>query len=159
MRCPSRPLACLLGIALTGCGDYPRDAEASLQRARDDAIRVGLSHDPPFVDLGHGAPAGIEVDWIARFAAARGMRVEWVPGAHERLMHDLVGFRLHVVAGGHSADSPWRDVSWSRPVRIRTADGLVERRFALPPGENAWQLAVDRQLHADAPRLSAGADR
>lgn len=149
-------LACCCALALAGCGGYPRDAEASLRRAHEDALRVGLSHDPPFVDLSGDAPAGLEVDWIRRFAEARGLRVEWAVGGHERLVQDLLAFRLHLVAGGHDEDSPWQDVSWSLPARWRTGEGLVERRFALPPGENAWQLAVDRQLHADAARLAAG---
>lgn len=146
--------ACLSVLALAGCGGYPRDAEGSLRRAHADALRVGLSHDPPFVDLSRGEPAGLEVDWIRGFADTRGLRVEWVAGGHERLVRDLLAFRLHLVAGGHDEDSPWQDVSWSLPAKWRTGDGLVERRFALPPGENAWQLAVDRQLHADAPRLA-----
>ena len=144
-------------VLLTACGDYPRDPEGSLARAHETALRVGLSHDPPFVDLSRGEPSGIEVDWIQRFAQARGMRVQWVVDGHDRLMYELLDFRLHIVAGGHHHDSPWQDVSWSYPVRHATADGMVERRFALPPGENAWQLAIDRQLHADASALAAGA--
>lgn len=136
---------------LAACSDYPRDAEHSLARAHEHALRVGLSHDPPFVDLAGDEPRGLEVDWIQRFADARGMRVEWVVDGHDRLMLELLDFRLQLVAGGHHADSPWKDVSWSLPVKVATADGRVERRLALPPGENAWQLAIDRQLRTDPP--------
>ncbi len=152
--------ACLcVFLVLCACSDYPRDPEDSLARAHEHGLRVGLSHDPPFVDLSGREPAGIEVDWIRRFAHGRGMEVEWVVDGHDALMLELLDFRLHLVAGGHRRDSPWKDASWSLPVKIATADGLVERRFALPPGENAWQLALDRQLHADAPALANGASR
>lgn len=151
-------LTCVI-LALCACSDYPRDTENSLARAHQSGLRVGLSHDPPFVDLSGGEPVGIEVDWIRRFADGRGMQVEWVTGGHDALMLELVDFRLQLVAGGHHRDSPWTDASWSLPVKIATADGLVERRFALPPGENAWQLAIDRQLHADARALANGAPR
>lgn len=154
----SAPLFILLCALLhaTGCSDYPRDAAGSLARAHDDAIRVGLSHDPPFVDLSAGAPSGIEVAWFDAFARARGMRVEWVEGNHERLMHDLVALRLHAVAGGHMPSSPWREVSWSLPFHVATEAGMIERRFALPPTESAWQLAIDRRLR-DAPPGAAPA--
>jgi polar amino acid transport system substrate-binding protein len=152
LRRRHRALPLLLGASLlAGCGDYPRDAEGSTQRARTSAMRVGVSHDPPYVVLVHGAePRGDDIARVRALARTQGARIEWVALGHERLMEDLLAFRLHLVAGGHVANSPWQPrVGWSRKWHARAGvDGpLHERRFALPPGENAWQLEVDRFLH------------
>lgn len=158
MRPALRSLLVLCALSLPACADYPRDAGGSLARAQADVIRVGLSHDPPFVDLAADTPTGIEVAWFQEFARTRGMRVEWVPGGHEQLMRDLIALRLHAVAGGHRADSPWTGVSWSVPFHAAGDTGLVERRFALPPSEHAWQLRIDRALR-ESPPPTNGAGR
>ena len=144
-----RAWLCVVLVVLAGCGQYPRDTHDSSARARD-AMRVGVSHDPPFVVVEpDGPPHGSEIARIEAFAATRDLRIDWVVDGHERLMQALVDHRLHMVVGGHGEDSPWTDVSWSRPYHVRDARGhIAERRLALPPGENAWQLDVDRHLHA-----------
>ncbi|RPD88788.1 ABC transporter substrate-binding protein [Luteimonas sp. 100069] len=137
----------LLYLCLAACAPYPRDAHDSSERARE-AFRVGLSHDPPHVIASDARPRGNEVELIEALAADRELRVEWVVGNHDALMQALLDHRLHLVAGGHTDASPWRDVSWSRTYRLPDARGRpANRRLALPPGENAWQLSVDRFLH------------
>lgn len=140
-------LMCLC-LCLVACGQYPRDAHDSSGRAKD-ALRVGLSHDPPYVIATGGTPRGSEVELIEAFARAHRLRVDWVVGGHDTLMQALLDHRLHMIAGGHSDASPWGDVSWSRTYHVDDARGRpASRRLALPPGENAWQLEVDRFLHA-----------
>lgn len=146
--------ACLLPLLLpllllTACDGFPRDTEDSSERARQ-AMRVGVSHDPPFVELRPGQPpAGSEIELVAAFARARGFEIEWVARGHDALMEDLLDYRLHMVAGGHATASPWKDVGWTREFVLRDPDGsFARRKIALPPSENAWQLQVDRYLHA-----------
>ncbi|HST43979.1 MAG TPA: transporter substrate-binding domain-containing protein [Luteimonas sp.] len=148
---------------LSACGDYPRDAEHSLQRVRGSALRVGVSHEPPYVVLAAGAqPSGSEVDLVRALARTQGARIEWVPGGHDALMGDLLAFRLQLVVGGHSEQSPWQSqVAWSRPYLLAdSVGGSARRRLALPPGENAWQLVVDRYVLRSERALAAqAADR
>ena len=145
----SRLVLLLLCLCLAACGAYPRDTHDSSRRARE-AMRVGLSHDPPYIVAAAGAPpSGSEVALIEAFAKAHDLRVEWVVDGHESMMEDLVEHRLHMVAGGHAGRSPWTEVGWSRKFLVPDAEGhRAARRIALPPGENAWQLEVDRWLHA-----------
>lgn len=141
-----RFLFVLLCLCLAACGAYPRDAHQSSERARD-AMRVGVSHDPPYIVVSDGVPHGSEIDVITAFAKARGLRVEWVVDGHDALMEALLDHRLHMVAGGHVGQSPWVESSWSRKFLVTDARGHpAARRIALPPGENAWQLSVDRFL-------------
>ncbi|MDH5823104.1 transporter substrate-binding domain-containing protein [Luteimonas sp. RD2P54] len=150
--------------ALAGCEPYPRDAAGSTARADREAIRVGVSHEPPFVLVAGagGQPTGPEVDMLRDLARSRGARIEWVVDGHDALMHELEEFRLHAVAGGHLPDSPWKPkVGWSRTYHLRpaTPGPLHARMLALPPGENAWQLAVDGFLHSRQARGAAADGR
>lgn len=148
---------------LIGCDGYPRDAEDSTQRARIQTMRVGVSHDPPYVVLTESAaPRGDDITRVHALADAQGARIEWVMLGHDALMRELLAFRLHLVVGGHARDSPWRPrVGWSRAWHARAGadDAPHERRFALPPGENAWQLEVDRFIQAHERRAASDAPR
>jgi polar amino acid transport system substrate-binding protein len=152
------PLACTLAalLALAGCDRYPRDADDATGRAAESGMRVGASHDPPWVRVAaDGSVDGPEARLVQRFAEAHGYSVAWVTAGHDVLMRDLERARLHAVIGGHHRDSPWKPkVGWSQPVRLRAgSDGpLPERRIALPPGQCGWHLAFDRHVvrHARA---------
>lgn len=145
-------LALILLLVLAGCERYPRDADDLTAQAAEHGMRVGASHDPPWLRVGaDGAVDGPEAELIEAFARAHGYRLTWMPGGHDALMGDLERARLHAVAGGHHPDSPWKPkVGWSRPLALRASgDGpMPERRIALPPGQSAWHLAFDEFLLA-----------
>jgi polar amino acid transport system substrate-binding protein len=148
-------IACLLGLA--GCidpGRYPRDPDGTLARVRGGTLRVGVVNDPPFVQAGH-EPRGAEAELMRAYARQLGARVAWNHSGHAVLMRELEARRLDAVIGGHAMDSPWAQrVSTSRAFRTADAHGReVDRVLALPPGENAWQLAFERfALTPDAHR-------
>lgn len=137
-------------LALSACDNYPRDTDDLTTQAAEQGMRVGASHDPPWLVVqADGSVSGPDADLVQRFADAHGYRLTWVPGSHDALMGDLERARLHAVAGGHHPDSPWKPkVGWSRPLGLRASrDGpMPERRIALPPGQSAWHLAFDRHL-------------
>jgi polar amino acid transport system substrate-binding protein len=141
-------LACVL--AATSCGRVPQDAEGTLAQVERGVMRVGVSHDPPYVVLREGRPpSGPECDLVMALAKARHTRVEWVRGGHEALMRQVGALQLDVVVGGHDvgvAGQP--EVAWSREYRLRGAQGPAPRQLALPPGEHAWRMAVDGFLFA-----------
>ena len=139
-------------LALSACDDYPRDADDMTRQAKEQGMRVGASHDPPWVVVStDGTVGGPEAELVQRYADAQGYRLTWLPGSHDALMDDLERARLHAVVSGHHPDSPWTSkVGWSRPLLLRAShDGpMPERRIALPPGQSAWHLALDRHLTA-----------
>jgi polar amino acid transport system substrate-binding protein len=151
--------ACLLAavLALGACDGYPRDADDMTRRATEQGMRVGASHDPPWVVVGaDGRVTGPEPALLQRYAEAQGYRLEWAIGGHDALMRDLERAHLHAVVGGHHRKSPWAPkVGWSQPLRERPAADapMPERRLALPPGQSAWHLAFDSFL------VHQGADR
>lgn len=141
---------CTLFLLLAGCGNYPRDADDMTSIAVERGMRVGASHDPPWVVVdADGGVTGPEAELVLRFAQAHGYRLAWATGGHESLMRQLERAELHGVIGGHDRDSPWRPkVGWSRTLQLRApGDGpMPERHVALPAGQSAWHLAFDRYL-------------
>lgn len=145
-------LACLplLLACLAACTPYPRDPDRTLERVRGGMLLAGVSHDPPHVVLPvAGKPSGADVARIEALARSVDARVQWVRTDHEGLMHALHVRRLHVVAGGVAADSPWTSkVGMTRPYPARDAHGREVRRvMAVPPGENAWLMQVESIVH------------
>lgn len=164
---PARPRAGrLLGIAiplaiLGGC-DLPRDPSGTLDRVTNGSLRVGVSHDPPFVLADRPDPEGREVELIRQFAESRHARIEWIHVSHSALLRRLEQHEVDLVIGGHDADDPWKErLAFSRPYRIiGVADRPALRTAALPPGENAWLLAFERHVgSAGARALLEGGQR
>ena len=141
-----------LSLAFAGCAPYPRDTADSSSRGAQFGLTVGASADPPYVVIGpDNTVSGSDAEIVERFARAHAFQVHWVVGGHDSLMAQLEDARLHLVIGGHAKDSPWEPkVGWSREIqtRERPPSPLVIRRFAMPPGENAWHVLLDRYLVA-----------
>jgi polar amino acid transport system substrate-binding protein len=139
-------------LAISGCAPFPRDTGDSTADANQYGLTVGASGDPPFVVVGEdGQVSGSDAAIVERFARANGFRVRWVAGGHDPLMQQLEKGRLHLVIGGHAKRSPWESrVGWSATVpteaTLRQHSGM--RRFAVPPGENAWHMLLDNYLVA-----------
>ncbi|QFZ19375.1 transporter substrate-binding domain-containing protein [Saccharothrix syringae] len=129
----------VLALVLAGCG-LPRDVEGTLDRVRAGVLRAGVTDNPPWTRAWDEAPAGVEVELVERFAAGLGARVEWRPGSESTLMTALEGRELDLVVGGLEEQSPWvEQASLTRPYAERHV-------WALPLGENAWQVEVEEFL-------------
>lgn len=118
-------------------------------------MRVGVSHDPPFVQLREdAAPQGSDIERVKALAQSLDARIVWIPGSHAELLEDLEHFRLDLMVGGLAPQSPWKKrVALTRPYDVRDAKGHWTRRvMAVAPGENRWQLRVERFNRADAAR-------
>jgi len=131
----------VLALVTAGCG-LPRDVDGTLDRVRGGALRAGVTDNPPWTEAGDGEPAGAEVELVERFADGLGARVEWRRGSESALMTALGNGELDVVVGGFEEQSPWVEHA---SLTLPYVDGHV---WALPLGENAWQVEVERFLLA-----------
>lgn len=119
--------------------------------AHGGVVRVGVIDDPPFVvsdgDGVHGGdPSGPEIDFVRAYARSINARPVWLHSGAERLLEDLEHYQADMVVGGLTKDSPWKKrVSLTLPVPVRNGHGHLQQRvLALPPGENRWQVQIER---------------
>jgi polar amino acid transport system substrate-binding protein len=143
----SRALALLLaGMFLTSCG-LPRDPARTSEFVRGAAMRVGVVHNPPWVIDDGARVDGVEARLAASIAAANGTRIEWVRQPEFVLMDLLLKREIQLAIGGFEATLPWaKEIAFTRPY-VKTPDG-IGHVLAVPPGENAWLLSIDRILRA-----------
>lgn len=139
-------------VLMAGCdlvsdfaGDFPKDPKGTLERVRGGTLRAGVIHAPPWVedaDEPH-EPGGPEAEIVRSIARELGAEIRWVRGAPDRLLTRLREHELDILIGGFEESSPaLRKVAKTRPYGREPQQVL-----AVPPGENAWLVTVDRALH------------
>lgn len=147
-RMRPRTRAVLLFLLLPiACEPYPRDPEATLERASGGLLRVGATESPPWlVRTGDDSARGPEAEMVEAFAQAIDARVEWRWGAADEHLEALERHELDLVAAGLLASSPWKQrVGLSRPWHEA---GDTRRVLAVPPGENRTLVALERVIEA-----------
>lgn len=144
------PAALVVALLASACGRVPQDAGGTLAQVERGVTRVGVMHDQPSVVLQEGRPpSGPECDLVMALAQARHTRVEWVRGGQAGLLRQVGALQLDLVVGAYHAVPPGQpSVAWSREYRLNSRAGTARRQLVLPPGEHAWQLAVDGFLFA-----------
>ena len=141
-----RVASLLIVLVAAGCG-LPRDADGTLERVRGGTLRVAALPNPPWVvDAGDGMFRGVEPDLVARIATAHGARVQWVRMPEFEAVRALHDRHLDLLIGGFDRTVAWNaEVALTRPY-LTTSDGKAHV-LAAPPGENAWLVHVERELH------------
>ena len=134
-------------LVVQGCG-LPRDPSGTLRRITGGVLRVGVVDNPPWVIARGGEPAGVEPAIVRTLAAELGAEVQWTRGAEHDLMRALHTRSLDLAIGGFDAKLPWvREAALTRPYYRDDRQHV----FAVPPGENAWMVRVERALHTHEP--------
>lgn len=158
----SRPAVLgLLLLAVTACGDLPRDPEETLETVRAGTLRVGVIHAPPWTRVEGGGEGeevgGIEAEMVRELARGLGAEVEWHPGGAGEVMEALERFQLDLVVGGLDHRSPWKKrVALTSPYLIsrltvgnppgrNPPDELESLRVAVEPGSAAAALVEAKE--------------
>lgn len=142
----------VLALAVLAACNLPRDPEGTLSRVRGGTMRVGMVVDTPWVTDSAGGAGGIEGSIVRDLARGLGARVEWHKGKAAVLLDSLKERELDLVVAGLTAKSPYRtEVSLTRAYYTDTTTLHGEQAeephvVAVAPGENAWQLAVEKVL-------------
>ena len=92
---------------LAGCGQFPRDAEESLEKARrGEPIVVGYALAEPWVRAGPTGPGGVEPDLVRAWANDAGVTLRWVRGSESQLVEALHQGLIHVAVAGFTDATP-----------------------------------------------------
>ena len=134
-----------LAFALTAC-DLPRDPEGTLERIEGSSMRVGVTDSPPWTIVTEGEPAGVEAELLRQLARDLDAEIEWVEGSESEILEDVEQGHLDVAIGGFTADNPWaKNVMFIQPYFTLGED---EHVMAVPHGENAWIVRLERFLRS-----------
>jgi ABC-type amino acid transport substrate-binding protein len=145
-----------LAGALAAC-ELPRDPRHTLAQVRSRPLRVGVAEAPPWVTRdASGEPSGLEVEVVRELAAALGTTVDWRWADPERRLQELHEHRLDLVVAGLTTETPWKKrLGLTRPYFVEPGSPPREHVLAVPPGENAWLLHVERALQDRKARVAA----
>ena len=142
-----RPHAALALAGLVGACNLPRDPDDTLKRVENGELRVGVAIHPPWTTDSAGAFGGVEPAMVRALAGQLRARVRWTPGGESVLMPELHERKLDLVIAGLDAATPWAaQVGITRPYHWVTEPEKRELVWAVAPGENAWQMRVERFL-------------
>ena len=138
--------AIALALALPAC-DLPRDPEGTLERVQGKFMRVGIVERAPWTIVGEdGERSGIEVELIRSLAGELDTEIEWTDGPEAEILESIELGNLDLAIGGFTADNPWSSkVSFIQPYFTLGEDQHV---MAVPHGENAWIVRVERYLRS-----------
>jgi len=141
----------LTAALLAGCsGGFPADPDGTLERVTGDALRVGITANPPWTVVEEGVPpSGLEAEVVAEFAETLDAEVDWTVGSEERLIGDLEAGELDLVVGGFTGRSPWsaRAALTTPYTTVPDAHGAPEPHvMAAPLGENAFLVRLETFL-------------
>lgn len=136
-------------VLLQSCDDYPRDPEGTLDRVRGGTLRAGIVENPPWARRDGEEPEGIEVRLVERLAQSLDAEVKWSDATGPRAVEELEERRLDILVGGLTQDDPWLAKLGVTRAYLPSRAHVV----AVPSGENAWLITVDRFFSAYGPEL------
>ena len=151
----------VIALSLVFACGLPRDPEGTLERVRGGTLRVGFVVDTPWVTSAKEGAGGVEGAIVAELARGLGARVAWTHASETPLLTALHDGELDLVIAGLTRESPWAaKAAFTRPfyVDTTTVDGErteVHHVVAVRPGENAWQVHVERVLESRKDELAA----
>lgn len=155
---PRRAALALVLLLLTGCGQFPRDAQDTLERAKSGVpLRVGWSAAEPWVRRGGAeGPAGLEPDLIRDWAREEGVRLEWVEGGEGQIVEALQHNQADLAVAGltmrtpHAASIGMTQPYLTAPIVIGAAPGVN-----VPDDWEGVQVRYDRRRPEFAAAVAA----
>jgi ABC-type amino acid transport substrate-binding protein len=151
----------LLPVAalIAACG-VPRDPDDTLERVQGGVMRVGVAINEPWTADSAGTPVGVEPALVRALARELRAQVSWVRGGESVLIPQLHERKLDLVVGGLDAKTAWsKSFGMTMPYYTVRYPEKRQMVWAVAPGENAWQMRVERFLLANGPAIERTMDR
>ena len=141
-----RRSVCSLVVAVLciGCTSRPGDPEGTLDRVRGGTLRVGVSVNEPWTDIGPEGPVGIEVELVKLIAAELDSEVRWFDASEQELFAALELGQLDLVIGGITSDSPWSaHAALTHPYQTTQVVVAVPEDEPIPDDIAGLEVAVE----------------
>lgn len=143
------------GICLfsQSCDNFPKDPDRTLDKVTGGTLIVGYSENPPWVVKTQGDPSGIEAELVKDFAKSLNATIQWKNGSEQSLVESLEKKEIHLLIAGITKETPWvKKAGISRPYAEQAKKEYV---MAVPLGENAFLVRLEKFLHTQKPRIQA----
>jgi polar amino acid transport system substrate-binding protein len=145
----------LIPVLLGACG-LPRDPEDTLKHVEHGELRVGVAIHPPWTTDSAGGFGGVEPAMVRKLASQLHARVRWTSSGESVLMPQLHQRKLDLVIAGLDAKTPWASKAGiTRPYHWVSDPERRELVWAVAPGENAWQMRVEKFLREERDDVAA----
>lgn len=95
-------------FCFVACESYPKDPNNTLEKAKQAQLRIGAMHAPPWVIIEGNTVTGTEAEIVQGFAQKIQTDIDWIIGSESELMSLLEAYELHIVIGGLTTASPWK---------------------------------------------------
>lgn len=129
-------LLLVVTTALTACG-LPKDPNGTLQTVQGGELRAGLVAGQPYAEADRAR--------LQRLADSLGATLSVREADAHFLMKELKEGRLHLVASV-PRNTPFKHAGFTHPAGPKPPDQAKPPVWAVPPGENAFLLAVNSFL-------------
>lgn len=147
-------LIALLTMTLSACAvQIPADPHGTLDHVTDGVLRVGITENPPWVEIPDGAagqavPTGTEPALIEDFSGTLNADISWHPGNEATLVGALERGELAVVIGGFDAQTPGSaKAATTLPyTEIAGPHGVEKHIMLVRMGENRFLVTLERFL-------------
>ncbi|WP_439488003.1 transporter substrate-binding domain-containing protein [Algoriphagus sp.] len=133
------PLSILL-TCIVSC-TAPKDPRKSFERATHDGLKVGVVNNPPYVSYDNGEISGSEIDMLHDFAEMENMELQFLKGSESVLIKKLEDAEIHIIVGGFSKKTSWKEKSG----QTKPYDG--EHVWLVPMGENRMVYVLESFFH------------
>ena len=131
----------IVTLFLVSCS-IPKDSRDSLERAKSTTIKVGAIENPPFVIYGESELTGSEIEMIRDFALNESLEIDFIKGSESDLMKKIEEAEIHIVVGGITKKTVWKEKSG----QTKPYDG--DHVWLVPKGENRLVFTLETFFHA-----------
>ncbi|QJR80170.1 transporter substrate-binding domain-containing protein [Alteromonas pelagimontana] len=144
-------------LVLSGCDNYPRDTEATLQTVLDSQrLRIGVIEHKPWAYGSSLNPEGVEIRIISDFARSLTARPQWEFLSEAEASDKMELRKLDLVLGGLTADNPRiKKMALTRPYLKLSDDKKDQHVFAVSRGENGFIITLEKFLKAHEKEIVA----
>jgi membrane-bound lytic murein transglycosylase MltF len=142
----------VLTLTVSGCNEYPKDPNGTINKVRDGILVIGYSDNPPWVIKTNQDPEGIEPELIKMFASGLNAEIKWQNGTEQQLFQKLEEEEIDVLIAGITEESPWQDRRIGL-TRHYVQNGKDRHVIAVQQGENSFLMKLEEFLHGSKSKV------
>ncbi|GAA0189217.1 hypothetical protein GCM10009122_49160 [Fulvivirga kasyanovii] len=129
--------------------NYPQDPDHTLDKIKNQTIRVGISESPGLTIVDDDQPSGTEVELIKGYAQTINSQIEWIEGSQELIVELLKEHEVDVAIGGYSKQTAFKKhIGLTRPYKTERIKVGATDKSKIPDEIEGKEIVVEKASHA-----------